>query len=142
MLNIASFTFDELRLGSRASFETVVSEETVQDFIRLSGDANPLHTDEAYAAQTQFGGRIAHGMIAGALFSRLVGVHLPGKYSLYLSQTLTFHEPMAIGSTVRITGKVTHIQPAFRVVTIATEAHDALSGKLLVSGTALVKMMQ
>lgn len=141
MHNIASYTFEELSAGVQASFEVVVSRDTVREFSRISGDNNPLHTDAVYAAGTQFGKPIAHGMIAGILFSRLIGMHLPGKYALYLSQTLTFHEPIAIGSTVRIQGEVVHIESVFRVVTISTEAIDAVSGRRLVSGTALVKVM-
>ena len=141
MENTAEKTYRDIAVGERASFTVTVSNRMVDEFATLSGDHNPLHVDESYARETPFKGRVVHGMLIGAFFSRLVGMHLPGKYALYLSQTLAFHEPLAPGTKISIEGEVTHKTDAAKVLTIRTAARDT-SGKILVSGEALVRMLK
>ncbi|HVN26450.1 MAG TPA: MaoC family dehydratase [Candidatus Paceibacterota bacterium] len=133
--------YADIEIGETASFETAITEATVSEFAKLSGDESPIHTDEDYASKTPFGHRIAHGMIVGALFSRLVGMRLPGRYALYLSQTLRFHKPVALATTVVVKGEVTAKSDAVRTVTIATTAHDRVTGALLADGTAMVQLL-
>ncbi len=134
-------TYDEIAVGDHASFTVVVTEELVDAFAKMSGDVNPLHMDEAYARTTPFGQRIAHGMIAGSLFSRLVGMYLPGRFAVYLSQTLRFHQPIAIGTELEIRGEVTHKTDAAKTITVRTTAEDAQQKRLLVSGDAMIKLL-
>src|SRR6185295_7235732 len=86
MPNAADLQFEDISVGQSAQFEMLVTEEMVGQFAQLSGDQNPLHVDHQYAAGTSFGAPIAHGMLLASFFSRLVGMHLPGKRALYLSQ--------------------------------------------------------
>ncbi|MEK7180800.1 MAG: MaoC family dehydratase [Patescibacteria group bacterium] len=138
----AKISYHEIMVGNRASFSLVITEKLVNNFSEISGDTNPLHVDEEYASRTHFGHRIAHGMLAGALFSKLIGMHLPGKYSLYLSQTLYFHNPIWLGAAVSVCGEVTHKTDATKTVIIHTSAEDTKSKKLLVDGDALVKLFK
>jgi len=138
----AQTTYKDIAVGSAVSFTVTITPELVDAFAALSGDHNPLHMEEWYASETAFHGRIAHGMISGALFSRLIGMHLPGKYSLYLSQSLRFHGPIAIGTRVMISGTVTHKTDVHNTVTIHTTAEDASSKKILVSGDAMVRLLK
>ena len=135
-------TYDEIAIGDEASFGVRVDEAMVRSFAEFSGDRNPLHMDEHYARHTAPGRRIAHGMIVGALFSRLVGMHLPGKYSLYLSQTLRFRNPIAFDADIIIKGKVIHKSDAHRTVTIHTKAEDPDTGTVLVDGEAIVGILK
>jgi acyl dehydratase len=134
-------TYGDITIGETASFTVEITHELVDAFATLSGDRNPLHMDEAYAARTAFGGRIAHGMIVGALFSRLVGMELPGRRSLYLSQSLHFHGPVPIGTKLIIRGEIVHKTDAHKTVSIRTTAEDLDSKKLLVSGDAIVQLL-
>ncbi|MCS5553038.1 MAG: MaoC family dehydratase, partial [SAR324 cluster bacterium] len=83
----------DLSIGQKVEFTEVISESMVQEFAKLSGDYNPQHMDESYATKTRFKKRICHGMLLASLFSRLVGMYLPGKHSLYFSQSLNFLYP-------------------------------------------------
>lgn len=76
-------------------------------FAGVSGDTNPVHLDEEFAASTMFGGRIAHGMLSAGLISAVFGTRLPGPGCIYLSQSLKFKAPVKIGDTVvaRVTVK-------------------------------------
>ena len=138
----AAKTYEEVSLGDEASFRVTVDQDMVRAFAALSGDMNPLHLDAGYAAGTPFKEPIAHGMIVGALFSRLVGMHLPGRHALYLSQTLQFREPVRIGADIIIRGVVSHKTDAHRAITLRTTAEDGASGKALVTGEAIVRMLR
>ena len=141
-MNNAEKKFDEIPIGEKAVFSVNITEELVGEFARLSGDANPLHMDEKYAETTVFKKRVAHGMIGGCLFSRLVGMHLPGKNCLYLSQTLNFKKPIFIGTEVEVAGEVINKNNAFKTLEIATQISDIESGEKLIEGKALVKLLQ
>jgi len=135
--------YDEILLGETASFTVTIDAALVETFSKLSGDKNPLHMDASYAqTATPTHQRIAHGMIVGALFSRLVGMHLPGKYALYLSQTMRFQNPILLNTEIVIAGKVEHKTDAHRTITIRTTAEDIATGKLLVSGEAMVQLLK
>ena len=81
-----------------------VTEADIVLFAGLSGDYNPLHTDEEFAKQTPFGGRIAHGLlglsIASGLQARL-GV-LDGTVIAFLGLTWSFKGPVRAGDTIKL----------------------------------------
>ena len=104
---VYSHRFEDLELGMSASVSRTVSEVDILMFAGVSGDTNPVHLDQEFAASTMFGGRIAHGMLSAGLISAVFGTRLPGPGSIYLSQTLKFKAPVKIGDTVvaRVTVK-------------------------------------
>ena len=85
-----SFAVSELSVGMRSSYAKTLSKSDVATFAELSGDNNPVHVDEEFAATTMFRGCIAHGMLTGALLSTVIGTQLPGVGTIYLSQSLRF----------------------------------------------------
>ena len=86
--------------GQHVAFTKTFTEEDVQRFIAITGDVNPLHVDDAFAAGTRFGRRVLHGMLTASLFSTMVGMLLPGTGAIYRSQSLTFLGPVYVGDTV------------------------------------------
>jgi 3-hydroxybutyryl-CoA dehydratase len=112
-------TLTDIVVGDSRSFSHTCTSADVEAFAHVSGDTNPLHLDEAYAATTPFGQRLVHGMFLGSLCSRFVGMELPGKRCLYLSQSLVFKKPVFIGDTVVVTGTVTAVSVATKIITIA-----------------------
>ncbi len=109
-------TIENISVGDSVSFERSWTEKDVLDFALLSGDYNPLHTDENYAAETQFKKRVVHGFLVGSSISCLIGMYLPGKRSLYLSQSLLFKKPVFIGDEVVVSGKVLNISLSTRII--------------------------
>lgn len=65
------------KVGETASLTLTITDEMVRCFAELTGDNNPVHLDDAYAVQTRFKRRIAHGMLVSSTFSRLAGMQLP-----------------------------------------------------------------
>lgn len=139
---ISELEYRDINVGEKATFTVTIDAKMVEDFAKMSGDNNPLHTDDSYASQTEFGSRVAHGMIVGALFSKLVGIHLPGKYCLYLSQNIKFHKPILIGTDITIEGVVEQKLDALNVIKIKTTAYNAQNNDVLVQGEAMVKLMK
>ena len=100
------YTFEELAVGQEESFTAVITEEMMVRFRDISGDVNPLHTDEAFAKGKGFPGRVAYGMLVASLYSRLAGVHLPGRNCLLQSVQSDFMKPVFIGDELTVTGKI------------------------------------
>ena len=98
---------DDLRTGLEAEFERDITADDVTAFAELSGDWNPLHTDEVYAAQTNYGGRIVHGAFQVALASAMAGMYLPGRQVVVGSFQCRFPAPLRYPSRVRVHGEIT-----------------------------------
>ena len=127
-----------IKVGDKATFSKTVSEADVVSFAQITGDSNPLHLDEAYAAKTRFKGRIAHGMLSASFISAALGTKLaPNATVVYLSQQLRFQRPVKIGDTVTATCEVTAVQPERRFVTVKTDCVNQ-AGEEIVTGEALV----
>jgi 3-hydroxybutyryl-CoA dehydratase len=86
---------DALSVGDYVRFSKRLTDADVRSFAEASGDTNRLHLDDEYAAETRFGGRIAHGTLASGLISAALA-RLPGLV-IYLSQDEEFHNPVRIG---------------------------------------------
>jgi acyl dehydratase len=91
---------EDFEAGQHARFSKTFTDEDVRRFVEITGDTNPLHVDDEFAARTQFGRRIIHGMLAASLFSTMVGMLLPGTGAIYRSQTIRFLLPVYLGDTV------------------------------------------
>jgi len=104
-----SLTIKEIKIGDKASLTKIITEKDVDAFAKVTGDNNPMHMDEEYAAKTMFKQRIAHGMLVGSLFSPLFGVELPGLGSIYIKQSLKFTKPVYFGDAITATIAVKEI---------------------------------
>lgn len=85
-----------------------VTEADIVMFAGLSGDYNPLHTDEEYSKQTMFNGRIAHGLLGLSIASGLAMQlgFMTGTVEAFRELTWQFRKPVMIGDTIHITAKV------------------------------------
>lgn len=133
----SEYKFEEIVLGTKKRFSVKIDEAMVEEFAKISGDYNPLHMNEEYAKATIFKRRVCHGMLVASFFSRLVGMYLPGKNSLYFSQSLSFVTPCHIGDDLTVEGEVVDKSPSTKIVTLKTTVHNQ-SGKCLIDGIAKV----
>jgi 3-hydroxybutyryl-CoA dehydratase len=129
--------FEDLRLGQKASFGKTVTESDIVLFAAVTGDTNPMHLNADYAKGSIFGERIAHGMLAAGLITKVLGTQLPGPGTIYLSQTLKFRAPVRIGQTVVATVEVVALHPERHRATLRTlctvEGEPVLEGDAYVS---------
>ena len=133
---MSSYFFEDLELGMEASHEKTVSEDDIASFAEVSGDYNPVHMDEDYAAGTFFKSRIAHGMLTASFISTALGTRLPGLGCIYLSQNLRFLAPVRIGDTVKALARVASLDMTRRRAQFA--CHCEVNGKIVVEGEAMV----
>jgi 3-hydroxybutyryl-CoA dehydratase len=130
--------FEDLRVGMRETLLKTVMDTDVVGFARISGDDNPIHLCDTYAAGSRFGERIAHGLYTASLISAVLGTRLPGPGAVYRSQTLNFHAPVRIGEVVTVTVEVVELMPQGRKVRLACEA--TVDGRVVLDGEALVSV--
>ena len=127
-----------VEVGHTVKFTKTVSEEDVVLFAKVTGDNQPLHLDDAFAAKTRFKKRIAHGMLSAGFISAALGTQLtPDAVVVYLSQQLRFRLPVAIGDTITAEVEVTAIDPEKSVVTLRTDCVNQ-AGDAVVKGEATV----
>ncbi len=127
---------EDLSLGQTTEISHTVTDADIRAFAEVSGDNNPVHLDEAYAAATPFKTRIAHGMLSAGYISAVLGTRLPGPGAIYISQTMNFKRPVRIGDEVITRATVSAIDADRARVTLSTVCEVA--GKAVVEGEAVV----
>jgi 3-hydroxybutyryl-CoA dehydratase len=137
MTQITNRPFDTIQIGDFCKRVHKVSDEDLLLFARASGDLNPLHLDDEYAATTPFKQRIAHGMFTGGLISAALAMDLPGPGTIYLSQDLQFKRPVCIGDELTVILTATEKHKEKPIVTLSCEVINQ-EGKAVVLGTAKV----
>ena len=135
---VKALCFEDLHLGMREQLMKSVMDTDVVGFAQLSGDENPIHLCDDYAAGTRFGQRIAHGLYTASLISAVLGTRLPGPGAVYRSQTLHFHAPVHIGDVVTVIVEVIELVPEGRKVRLACEA--SVDGRVVLDGEAVVSV--
>src|SRR6266487_6393393 len=125
-------------VGTRATRERTITDDDIVRFAEVSGERNPVHLDEEYAAHSPFGQRIAHGFLVGSLISAAIGMDLPGPGSIYLGQTLKFVAPVHIGDEITVLVKVVAVREDKRIITLHTQCSNQ-HGNLVLSGEATIK---
>ncbi|MEK0084393.1 bifunctional enoyl-CoA hydratase/phosphate acetyltransferase [Benzoatithermus flavus] len=115
-LMVSNRTFDEIEIGESASFERVITKEDIELYAAVSGDANPMHLDEAFARQARFQGVVAHGMLTAGLISNLLGNKLPGPGTIHVGQDLRFSAPVRAGDTITVSVTAKEKDPERKLV--------------------------
>ena len=130
--------FEDLSVGMTETLAKTIASSDVVGFAQLTGDRNPVHLSEHFAAKTTFGGRVAHGLYTASLISAVLGTRLPGPGAIYISQTLNFRAPVRIGDRVDVTVTVAELVPArqrARLTCVCKVGDD-----IVLDGEALVKV--
>lgn len=137
-LPLRTLFFEDLSVGMAERLEKTIAASDVVGFAQLTGDRNPIHLSEHFAAKTPFGTRVAHGLYTASLISAVLGTRLPGPGAVYISQTLNFRAPVKIGDTVAVVVEVAEL--------IAEKSRARLTctcsvgSEVVLDGEALVKV--
>ena len=127
-----------VKVGDTAEFTKTITEDDIVAFARATGDDQPLHLDDSYAAKSRFKRRVAHGMLTAGFISAALGTKLaPNATVIYLSQSLRFLRPVFPGDTVTANLEVTAVDPEKRFVTCSTECVNQ-DGQSVLTGEATV----
>ena len=127
----------EYRIGQIATISKTVSDKDVKQFAKLVGDKNPIHIDDEFAKNTQFGKRIVHGMFGASLISAVLGMKLPGPGAIYLSQSLQFTAPIFIGDKITAQVIVIKIREDKPIITMETNCINQ-NDEIVIKGEAIL----
>lgn len=130
--------FEDLAVGQKASFGKTITEADIVLFAAVTGDTNPMHLNAEYAKTSIFKERIAHGMLAAGLITKVLGTQLPGPGTIYMSQSLKFRAPVRIGETVTATVEVLALHPEKHRATLRTVC--TVAGEPVLEGEAFVSV--
>ena len=138
ILPLQMLYFEDLALGMSEVLRKTINSSDVVGFAEVTGDRNPIHLSEHFAAKTPFGTRIAHGLYTASLISAVLGTRLPGPGAVYISQTLNFRAPVKIGDTVEVNVSVAELLPDKRRARLACTC--TVAGETVLDGEAWVKV--
>ena len=88
----------------------VVSAADIDAFCELSGDRNPLHTDDEHARAAGFTGRIAHGLLVLSIASGLGSEEDDWAIGAYLEESRRFVEPVLPGDEIHSVSEITEVR--------------------------------
>jgi 3-hydroxybutyryl-CoA dehydratase len=112
------YNFSDIEIGLEESFEVKIDTSKMDKFLDISNDINPLHVDSNYAKKKGFSNRVVYGLLTSSFYSTLVGVYLPGKYCILQGIDIQFSKPVYVGDALKISGKVSYINEAYKQIEI------------------------
>ena len=136
MNKLNGYDYEDLEVGMSATFAKTITEADIVLFAGASGDNNAMHINEEFAKSTDFGGRIAHGMLTASVISAAIAGRLPGPGTVYLGQNLRFKAPVRPGDTVSATVTVKELNADKGRATMTTVCK--VRDKVVIDGEALV----
>jgi acyl dehydratase len=117
-----------------------IKQQDINLYAEGSGDFNPIHIDESFAAQTPLGGTIAHGMLMLAYISEMMTNVFGNNWSSTGKLSVRFKTPARPEDTITVTGKVSSIMQKEGVSCINCEVESQnQNGEVVVTGTATVQ---
>ncbi len=138
ILPLQMLYFEDLSVGMTETLRKSIDSTDVVGFAEVTGDRNPIHLSEHFAAKTPFGTRIAHGLYTASLISAVLGTRLPGPGAVYISQTLNFRAPVKIGDTVEVSVVVAELIPEKTRARLACTCK--VEDEIVLDGEAWVKV--
>lgn len=116
----------EIKKGDNFEMEYQVTEKIYDGFIELFNDRNPLHTDEKFAREKNFSGKVMHGAILNGFLSNFIGEQLPVKNVIVLTYTISFTKPVYLGDKLKLTATVTEVFDSVNCIDIKYQFRNSL----------------
>ena len=124
----------DLTVGQKASRSLTFTPEHVQKYAEITGDYNPLHFDEAFAASTKFGKLVVQGGLTTGILNALVAMDMPGAGTVFLSHDIKFLAPVFIGDTITGEAEVLSVHESKPVTQLKVKI-TRQTGEVAVEGT-------
>ena len=133
--------FAELKVGQSAERTKLMTESLINAYAELTGDFSPVHIDEAAAAKTRFGTRIAHGMLSVSFLSAVIGMDLPGPGTIWVAQALKFKQAVKLGDTITWRVEVLELFPEKKRATLSTVCRNQ-RGETVIEGEGTILLLE
>lgn len=126
---------EKIPVGFEVRHTFKFTQEDVQTFADLTGDHNPIHLDEAYAAATPFKKPIIHGHLSSSVFTKYLGMEKPGgPGSIYMKQVTEYLRPMYVDKEYEVRFRVIEVNERRSTAEVATEVYDLETNKITIRG--------
>src|SRR6056297_3335846 len=131
--------YSEIKVGDHYEKDFLVTDQKVRIFAEISGDDNPIHVDEEFAAKTRFKKRIAHGILITSFISKVIGRDFPGDGTIYVSQQVRFKRPVYINDKVMVRIEVLEKFDAKKRIILSTDVYNAENKKVIEGNAEIMK---
>ena len=135
---IENRTFAEIAVGDSASLTRQATRRDIDLLAIVSGDVNPIQTDDDFARNSPFHQAVAHGLYGSALLSGLIGAKLPGPVAVCLNQNVDYLRPVAVGDSLTVTVTVRQKDEARHELLMDCLGENQ-NGEPVLSGTTRVR---
>lgn len=125
------YTIDDIYVGLKESFQVTITESMMEAFRNITGDINPLHTDEEFAKSKSYPDKVVYGMLTSSFLSTLAGVYLPGEKSLIREVEVKMKKPVFVGDELIVSGEVTEVNSDFKIFSMKVEIVNQKGDKVL-----------
>ncbi len=132
--------FSELKIGMKGNYTKKITQEDVDNFIKICNDVNPIHVDDEFAKNNKLPGKIAHGILVSSLISTVVGTKCPGPGSVWLDQSLKFLLPVKINDTITAISEILVKIPERQQVIVRTTCVNQ-NNEVVIEGVGLHKIL-
>jgi len=113
-----NYSYEEIEIGQKESFEVTITQEMLDKFKAITGDVNPLHCDSTYASEKGHPDVVAYGMLTASFLSTFAGVYMPGRRSLIHEVEIKMEKPVYVGDTINIEGTVKEKNDTFSFIIV------------------------
>ena len=137
-----SYSFDELDIGREESFSVTVTEEMMADFLKITGDVNPLHNDETFAQTKGFDHKVVYGMLTASFFSTLAGVYIPGEKCLIEEVNYKFTKPVYVCDELTVSGKISERDERIKQLTLKVRIKRKTDDATVIRGSMTVGVLE
>ena len=128
---------------SLPTIEKVVTQDQIEKYAHASGDFNPIHIDHEFAATTQFGGTIAHGMMVAATISEMMAAAFGRNWPESGSMKIRFRSPVKPGQRITTQGSVRRVEALDGFIRIACSVSVVKDdGETAIAGQAEVSLAE
>ena len=112
------FLFNDLKVNKNYFFYTKITKKMMDQFKNISGDTNPLHTNDKFAKEHGFKKKIVYGLLSSSFYSKLIGIYIPGMYSVITKIDISFHNPTYINDVLKVSGFISKKDERFKIAHI------------------------
>lgn len=128
------------REGQTHSITVAIGPSDLAQYVQVSGDRAPVHTDAEFAQAAGFSGVVVHGAYLMALVSRLVGMEFPGPRAILERMDIAFRKPCYVPCELKLAATVRQISEAVATIILDIVISNS-SGAVLASGKTWHKML-
>ena len=125
------YTYDQIKIGTKESFQVSIEKEMVDIFCCLTKDVNPLHTDSGYAYSVGYKDKVVYGLLTASFLSTLAGVYLPGKRSLIMETNIKYVKPVYCNDNIKVSGVVVDKNDLFKFIVLRVDMEKLNGEKVL-----------